>query len=334
MIKNKIIGCLVFCSVFLWTQQAKAVSISPPVIDIASDPGTRIERSITIDNETDKERTYSIGVMNFEMTGEEGYQKFLPVEIDKNIDLSGWIKYDEDRITVSPKSAKKFMFTIDIPSDADPGGHYASIYFSTGATSSDGSKDSAIGVQAQINSLILLQVSGDVKEIAQIENFNLEDEGALLYHLPARFIYRVNNQGNVHIRPKGNIEIKNIFGKRTVLLDANPKNNRILPRNIRKIESQWGSDLENPSSGAIERFIEETKYDFRNFALGRYTARLDVVYGNGNGNLLSKEITFWIIPWKAILVSILFILTVLVSLIILIKKYNKWIIKNHARSLQ
>jgi hypothetical protein len=331
--KNKIINCL-FLAVFLYASQAEATSISPPIIDIVSDPGTIIERSITIDNETDKERAYSVGVMNFEMTGEEGYQKFIPVEADKSIDLAGWIRYNEDKIIVQPKSAKKFIFTINIPQDADPGGHYASIYFSTGATGTDENKESGVGVQAQINSLILLQVSGEVKESAEIDNFNLENNGSLLSGLPVKFIYRINNQGNVHIRPEGNIEIKNIFGKRTVLLDANPKNNRVLPQNIRKIESQWGENLKYSSEDPVNRLIEEIQYDFRNLAFGKYTARLDIVYGGGNGNLLSKEITFWVIPWKAILVSALLLIIMIIIARMMIKKYNRWIIKKHSQSLQ
>ncbi|MFA6096179.1 MAG: hypothetical protein WC788_00960 [Candidatus Paceibacterota bacterium] len=333
-IKKIILGSSLFFAILLNAEhEASAVSISPPVIDVAVDPGVAIERSIIIDNETDKERTYSVGVMNFEMTGEEGYQKFIPVEADKNIDLAGWIRYNEDKIAVRPKSAKKFIFTINIPSDADPGGHYASIYFSTGVTEADENKESGVGIQSQINSLILLQVSGDVKESASIDNFNLEYGSMLLSSLPVKFVYRMNNQGNVHIRPKGNIEIKNIFGKRTVLLDANSKNNRILPQNIRKIESQWGDDLKY-SSDPVNKFIEEVKYDFGNFAFGKYTARLDVVYGNGNGKFLSKELVFWVFPWKAILFSALFIIIILISSATLIKKYNRWIIKKHVQLAQ
>jgi hypothetical protein len=332
--KNKILSCFLVYIFLFCAHQAKAISISPPIIDVASDPGTIIERSITINNETDKERIYSVGVMNFEMTGEEGYQKFIPLEADKSFDLSGWIKYNEDKIIVQPKNSKKFIFTINVPLDADPGGHYASIFFSTGTTRSEENKDSNVGIEAQINSLILLQVSGAVDEKAQIESFNLENKSTLLYHLPAKFIFRINNEGNTHIRPKGNIEIKNIFGKRTVLLDANPKNNRVLPENIRKIESQWGSNLEYLSSDSINKFIEEIKYDFKNFAFGKYAARLDIVYGNGNGNLLTREITFWVFPWRAILASSLFIIIMIIIARTLIKKYNKWIIKKHSQSLR
>ncbi|MDF1498503.1 MAG: DUF916 domain-containing protein [Patescibacteria group bacterium] len=329
--RKKIIGCFVFLAVFLLFGEVGAVSISPPVIEIDVNPGDQIERTIKVNNETEKERTYIVGVKKFEMIGEEGYQKFIPIE-ENNDDfgLTSWIKYNETKIVVSPKSSKEFKFTIDIPLSADPGGHYASVYFSTGAENVDNDASSAVGVQAQINSLILFRVSGDVVEKAEIESFDLENGKILLYHLPVNFVFRVKNEGNVHIMPIGNIEIKNMFGKKVEVLNANPKNNRVLPESIRKIESQWGSDEKNMLEGG---FIQELKNEYSNFAFGKYSARLDAVYGNGNQNLLSGMIIFWIIPWRLILVFVIIFVFLLFGIVILIKKYNKWVVKKHLHSV-
>ncbi len=331
-INKKIIISLTLLLVFLWSGETQAVSISPPVIEIEADPGNSIERSIEINNETNEERVYTIGVKKFEMIGEEGKQKFMPVSEEGDFGLTSWIKYAENKITVPSKSTGKLKFTINVPLDADPGGHYASIYFNTGKANLSESTNSAVGVEAQVNSLVLLRVSGEVIEKAELESFEMDGGKTLLYRLPANFVLRLKNSGNIHIKPKGNIEIKNLFGKRVSLIDANPIKSRVLPKSIRKIETQWGADYQSGQGLSTSlranaaNFIRELKYEYNNYAFGRYTAKMDVVYGKGNGNLLTREISFWVFPWKIIIVALAIAVSGLIIFIKSIKKYNNWII--------
>jgi len=313
-----------------WSGSVKAVSISPPVIEIEVDRGSSVERTIEVGNETDKERVYTVGVKKFEMVGEEGNQRFVPAGED-GFDLTSWIKYKENKIIVPPKSSRKFVFTIDVPENADPGGHYASIYFSAGRPTMENDSNSKVGVEAQINSLLLVRVSGDMIEKADIESFEIKGGNILINRLPVVFVWRMRNTGNVHVRAQGNIEIRNMFGKRVELLDANPKNYRVLPGSTRRMESWWGNSSYSTDSHTGD-FFQEVKREFDSFAVGKYNAKMDIVYGKGNGNFLSREISFWIIPWRAILLLAIGIIIFVFMLILLVKRYNKWIIKKHIGS--
>ena len=47
--------------------------------------------------------------------------------------------------------------------------------------------------------------------------------------LPISFETRIQNLGNVHVKPKGSIVVKNMFGKEVVAVPLNPDNFIILP---------------------------------------------------------------------------------------------------------
>lgn len=313
----------------LWIGDAKAISISPPVMEIEIDPGGSVERTIEIGNETNEERVYNVGVKKFEMVGEEGRQRFIPIEEGDDFELASWIKYEENKIIISPKSSKKFAFTVNVPENADPGGRYASIYFSAGQPAAEGNGSSRVGVEAQINALILARISGEITEKAEIESFGLKDNESFFNRLPVTFVWKLKNEGNVHIRAQGNIEIKDIVGRRVELLDANPKNYRVLPGNTRKIDSWWGGEPEIASGDYAKDFLWEAGKEFENFAFGKYSAKLDIVYGKGNKNFLSREISFWVIPWRAILLAGTAFVVLMLAVVLFVKKYNKWIVKRH-----
>lgn len=330
MLKNiKLFGFLVLFLTLFRSDAAKAILISPPVMEIEADPGSSIERAIEVGNETDQERIYVVGVKKFEMTGEEGQQKFISAEEGDDFGLTSWIKYEEKEIVIPSKGSKNFVFTIEVPKSADPGGHYASIYFSSGKLSGENGEESKVGVEAQIHSLILVRVSGDILEKAEIESFEIEGDKTSVNRLPVLFVWRMKNMGNVHVRAQGNIEIKDMFWQKTELIDANPKNYRVLPGSARKIESRWGNVFDTAGSGKTEDFFQEAKKEFDNFAIGKYSAKLDIVYGKGNDNFLSREISFWVFPWRILLLSLIALAVFAAVIIALIKRYNKWIVKKH-----
>ena len=55
---------------------------------------------------------------------------------------------------------------------------------------------------------------------------------------------------------------------------------------------------------------------------GKYKASVDVVYGSNN-QIASGSMTFWVIPYKLILLVILAI----IAIVFAFKRYNKYIIK-------
>lgn len=70
--------------------------------------------------------------------------------------LSTWISLSEPSITLAPGEEKSINFTIQVPEDATPGGHYAAVFFKN--PGSETSAGGNIGINVDYGILILLKV--------------------------------------------------------------------------------------------------------------------------------------------------------------------------------
>lgn len=302
---------------------AHALTISPPLVDRTMDPGQSEQGTIILINDTNQEQTFYASVQKFIAKGEEGQQEYLD-ETDSS-GLPSWIALDQKSIILAAGEKRDFKWSIDLPKDAEPGGHYATIFFSTKANDENGK---AVGVGGKLGVLFLVNVNGNIKESADVESFNLiaksQDPAnakmiSSINHLPAYFELRVKNSGSVHITPTGQIDIYNTFGSKVTSVPVNPKNNKVLPNSIRKIDSSWGEAGATEATG----FINNLKAEWSGFAVGRYTAKVDAKYGTQN-QPLNADVSFWVFPWRLGLMALL----LLIALLVVLKLYNAMVIKS------
>jgi len=303
---------------------AKALTVSPVLFDQNLDPGMSANGQIGLTNDTNQTQTYYVSVQNFVANGEEGEQTFL--EEKDTSGLAGWLKTEKDQVTLAPTMQENINWTINLPKNAEPGGHYAAVFFSTQPPTES---QTAVGVGAKIGVLFLINVSGNIKEAASVETFRLmdsPDENAkavsVIERLPAYFELRVKNNGSVHIQPMGTVTIKNLFGSTVASIPANPAKSRVLPDSIRRIRPLWGIFEKDKTVG----FWKNLQKEWTGFALGRYTATLDATYGTQH-QPLQVSMAFWVFPWRLCLMALL----LLILLIVLLKVYNKMLIKSALR---
>jgi hypothetical protein len=147
---------------------AYAVSVSPVIYDQSADPGQVLQGTIRVQNDTAQEQTYYTSAQNFVSQGEEGQQTFLP-EAEKD-GLASWISLEENTVKLQAGKSHDFKWALNVPKNAEPGGHYAAVFFSTAPNTSE---QSSVGVGGKTGVLFLVNVSGNVKEAADIESFNV-----------------------------------------------------------------------------------------------------------------------------------------------------------------
>ncbi len=297
---------------------ASALTISPARVEVTGDKGEVLQDSFLIINEQDAEQTYYTSVEAFDSQGESGTPNFTASKEG----LPSWITVEE-KITVKKGERLKVPYTITIPQDADSGGHFAAIFLSTvPPTVGEGQ----VSVGAKVGMLVLLKVTGDVKEEGGLLSFVLKDNKKVLTSLPVDFVYRFNNTGNDRVKPEGKITIKNLIGGEVATLDANKALGNVLPGSVRRFEVRLG-EKEAPAVSAP--FFEQVAFQKENFALGMYTAHLDLSFGNSGKS--ESKVRYFVLPWQLITVTVVSLLILLIVLVSLLKQYNKWIIKQ-ARS--
>lgn len=306
-----IVGCLVARG----TPAAQALAVSPVLYDYEIAPGGSKQGTIMLVNDTEKRDTFSLEVKNFVALGEDGAQQYLDEKTPT--DLASWVSVDQPTVTLGPGENGEFPFAINVPKDAEPGGHYASVFFyrQPGSTGNAG-----VGISEKIGVLLLVNVPGNIREDARIESFTLQGSG-VRDRLPVYFDLRIRNMGSVHFRPRGSLVIRNIFGQVVQRVSANPKNAAVLPNSVRRVESVWANTLDEISDGG---FWTGVKNEWRNFAFGRYQASVDVTYGSQASQLASSSLTFWVIPWRLMLLAF----GALVVLVLFIKGYNRLLVRS------
>jgi len=302
-----------------------ALTVSPPVVELGGNPGQEVKSVIRLFNETDQTVNIWTSTADFgAKKGEEGEPVFYePTE--KENDLSKWIKIIPGPINIPSLSWQSIPFSVKIPENADPGGHYAAIFF--GNQPSEKSK--AVGIVSKVGSLVLLRVTGDVYEEGKLLNFSLKDKKKFFEFLPVTFEIRFQNSGNVHLKPQGEIVITDMVGRVEGKVPVNKvrSGGNVLPNSIRKYESAWvKKEYKEPPSTFWGKVLAEKN----NFALGKYRASLTLEYGL-NPKKAYGVLYFWVFPWHLILVSVVGFIILILLLYFGIKKYNKWIVEKVLR---
>ncbi len=292
-----------------------ALTVSPARDEKAADPGETIQGTMTIINEQDADQTYYTSVENFDSQGESGTPNFTASKEG----LASWVKVEE-KITLKRNERISLPYSITVPKDAEAGGHFAAIFLSTVPPAAG---EGQVSVGAKVGMLILLRVTGDVKETGNLLTFAIKNtEGKTLTSLPIEFFYRFKNTGNDRVEPKGDIVIKNMIGGEVARINANKSQGNVLPASTRRFDVRYG---ENDAPAVSAPFFDKVRFQMDNFAFGMYTANLDLAFGNQGKD--SKTLTYFILPWHLITVVVVTILVVVLLLTLMLKQYNKWIIK-------
>jgi len=282
---------------------AEGVTISPPIVDIALNPGEESEQKILVTNPTENLLELYSSTMNFNASGESGEPGFYPAsEEASKFSLAHWIVLSQPKIAVAPKQVVEFRYKIAVPPDAEPGGHYGVVFLGTEPPAASG-EVSQVTIASQVGSLILARVPGDIREEATLEEFS-----APWFFLkpPVPFTTFIRNQGNIHFKPRGEITIKNWRGKEMERVALNEKNGNVLPESRRKFEPIWDAPAK----------------PFWKIPVGRFSADLRAVYGQ-NDQTLGSKIYFWIIPWWVIIAALILILLLIIIFIIWRRRRKK-----------
>lgn len=277
----------------------QGLEISPPLVDLKADPGQTIKTQIRVRNVTKDPLVVKAQFEDFVANGEDGQPKILLKEGEKSpYSIKDWLS-STSSITLASGQRENIEVTIAVPKDASPGGHYGVVRFTGTPPELEGT---GVSLSASVGTLVLVNVSGNVKQSAKVAELFTSQNGkrrSLFEYGPITITTRVQNNGNVHFKPKGTVQVTNIFGKNVYLGQLNQDNRTALPGSIRKFEQ------------TIDK----------KFMFGKYNVQADVVYGS-DSQITSAKTSFWVIPYKLIGLIILGI----VLLVFIVRNYNKFIV--------
>jgi hypothetical protein len=294
---------------------AYALTISPARIEINGDPGATVGGEFTLINEQATSQTFYVSYENFSAQGETGTPSFS----SEQVGLDTWLGVVPPEVTIAPGQAVKIPYTINIPADADPGGYFAAIFWSTTPPSTSASQ---VSIGAKIGLLVLLRVNGDIRESGGITQFDRNGHGFFYTALPVSMRYKFRNDGADRVEPSGTMTIRDTVYLPAAHLDANEATGNILPGSVRQFTVDWLKyNAPMPKS-----FFGAVQYEWKNFAVGLYSAHLDLVYGSEQLHA-KKVLWFFVFPWQLLILIFVGGGILWFAGKKLISRYNAYIIK-------
>jgi hypothetical protein len=304
---------------FFYSQAASndiTIKVAPSILEELVKPGDVLSAHVTLTNLSGQPVTFYAYLKDFKAAADDetGKAQLLSPGSEEGNYISSWVNISSDGINLAPGQGQDVPFIINVPDNVGPGGYYGAVVFGTEAPRvkpGEADKGASIGIAEQAASLVLLQIAGQADERADVREFKTDK---VFYATPfsVNFSTKIQNLGNVHVKPMGVIEITNMMGRKVTTITVNDKGGNILPKSSRIFTNSWNDS----------------------FGFGRYQASLALSYGTpaDSGGEGRKTLTmfwyFWIFPVK-ILVSAGISLLVLIALfIVFLRVYQKMAIKS------
>jgi len=295
---STIAGALGAASLFLHAfaqeppQAIRTMTIVPPAVEYSLAPGDKKEGVMKVINDGNELLTFTAMVRDYVVSDNHGTPQILaPNDLSVKRSAAAWLGVTPSTFTILPHQKQELNYFLQVPLDAAPGGHYAAVIYEP--TQTIPVEGTGTGVQTQIGTLFYLGVKGPITEAA---NAVMSAKGFSEYG-PVKVQTEIFNNGDLHIKPKGEITVTNIFGQRTIL------------------------PLEEHNIFPEKSFLNENSFGTK-FMLGRYTARLSATYGRDNNLPLVAVVSFIVFPWK-IATVITLIVIILVLLFIMRERKKK-----------
>jgi len=291
----------------------QGLEISPPVIELTADPGQTITTQIRVRNVTQGELIAKGKTDDFGAGTDEGGQPKLLLDETgaTRYSLKFWVPSVPD-LDLAPQELKTATIKIVVPANAEPGGHYGVVRFTAVPPNLNGT---GVALSASVGTLVLLKVSGAVTDnlnLVELSTGLRTSPGTFVKqnffeHGPVDLVVRLRNDGSVHEDPRGSIVVTNMLGRTVSTVPVNDKGGNVLPDSIRRFE---------------QRLDQKQLF-------GRYTAKLAIKYADGKA--ISGTLSFWVVPWKLLLLMLLGLVVLFYLLRLGLRRYNAHIIAQAKR---
>lgn len=288
--------------------QNAGLSLIPSIIEEGVDPGGAFSTNITVTNQGGTEETYFLFIRDIAGVTDGG----RPIYRDESTELTGeemtnWTSLGQEQVTLGPGEEIEIPLVVRVPADISPGSHFGAVFASLNPPP-DETRGVGAAVGYQVGNIISLRVSGDVIEEALIRSVTTDKR--IYSTKDVAFTARVENKGNVLIRPRGPIDITNMLGDKVATPMMNQSQSAVFPGAVRELTGTWDGD---------------------GLGFGRYDVTVALVYGEpGQGQrTMSAQTSFWILPWAIIKPLLITLAVVAVVGYVAVRYY----IKNQVRKL-
>lgn len=256
--------------------EVPGLEITPFLMELDVEKGGTIKSQVDLFNRSTTPLRITAEPRDF-LPGEDGQPLFVPdTQInERTFSLASWVTLQkENQFTIQPGEQVTIPFTVNPPVDAEQGTHYGAILFSYIGSSSENYTSE---IRQSLGTILLVRY-GEARPNGTValtpsKRFSFNND-------KIDFKNMFTNVGKVHVQPKGEVYVKNMWGKIVATPFINKDAANVLPLTNRTFINTW-----YPSS----------------FAFGRYTIETVMYYGKQRLEARDKKI-IWLLPFYILIV--------------------------------
>lgn len=253
------------------------------------EPDESVENALLVFNNKDRETTIEVYAVDSKLSNIGQFA--LSAKDEEKKDIGAWVKFESGEevveVTLAPNSREKVPFTITVPKDADAGEHSGAIVIQEKIPSQ--MTGGGAVVVTRIGTRIYATVPGEIVREISFPDFKVNYDKEKKQFFISLIL---KNESNVTLYPKIKLFIKDeFFNKKSGIIETSPQLSRGAQINV---DFNWSKP----------RLLKFLTYP------GRFSFQVKVSYDD-EGEIRTKETektSFWIIPWKELLIFGLIIL--------------------------
>jgi hypothetical protein len=220
--------------------------------------------------------------------------------------IASWISFSSPNFTILSGDTFTEKIRISVPKDA---GFSYSFALVISRQKEAAPKPGSRSIRGTLAVFTLLNVDRD-GATRKLSITKVSVSKRVYEYLPAEFSIQFKNNGNTIVQPYGNIFLER--GKKSEkplgTLAINDTHGYILPGSVRTVHAAWkdGFPITESKVAANGTKSQDVVWNWRNvenFRIGKYTAKIVAVYNDGKRDVpIEGTVSFWVIPWKILLI--------------------------------
>lgn len=210
------------------TAAEERITMSPSTTSLKVDAGQTISSTMKVVNDGDVAYGFSVYARPYGVINEQYEPNFASQ--NANASIYKWVQFDQTKYQIEPGQSVEVKYTIRVPADATPGGHYGVLF---AETDEKGVEGTGVARKKRVGNLLYVTVNGTYETAGAFKEFVLP-----FWQTSAPLVssVRIENTGNVDFRAKVSTVAKDLFGQTKYSYTGDPI---ALPDTTRLMEMKW-----------------------------------------------------------------------------------------------
>jgi hypothetical protein len=208
--------------------EAERITLSPSSTSLTVDAGQTVSGSMKVVNDGDTAYGFNVYARPYAVSNElydPDFTKQTP-----NTTVYKWAQFSQTSYTIAPGQSIDVKYTLRVPADAAPGGHYGVLF---AETNEHGLEGTGVARKKRVGNLLYITVKGTYTTEGNLQEFVLP---FWQFKAPVESSLRIKNTGNAYFKTSVTTTAKDLFGQTKFTYTGDPV---VLPGTTRLVEMKW-----------------------------------------------------------------------------------------------